>query len=113
MFTTLTTFLLVSGAALIATNLGTNNNTSSTTNEGNKSIKDFSYHEIKTVMEYELYGKSSSDIEYILRQNNFYDEDLSSYEAAEMLANKAQYGNHIYPTYFAESVENSLNKKFN
>ena len=113
MFTSLTTFVLVSGAALVASSLLTTNSNNTSSN-GQKQIKDFAYAEIKTQMEYELYGESNDRLNEILRQNGFYNEkNLSSYEVATMLANKAQYGNQINPSYFAKSVQDRLNEKYN
>lgn len=107
---TMTTIAMISGAALVATSLltGSSNNTSST-KKGNKSIKDFSYDDIKRAMEHELYGESQDKLNEILNMNGFYEEGLSSYEVAKVLANKAQYGNVMNPSYFVRNIEKRLN----
>ncbi len=118
----ISTFLIASGIVLSAVSLVTcnsnsNNNsneTKTTTKKTRKQIKDFSYHEIKSVLEYELYGKSTSDLNEILRYNNYYtDNNLNHYEIAEKIASSAQYGNRIYPTYLEEKIEDRLNEKYN
>ncbi len=115
----ITTLLISTGLALATTSLLNKNNNSSENNcnaaetKTRKEIKDFSYDKIKTVMEYELYGKCTSDLNEIARYNNIYEEGLSSNELAYKLANLAQHGNRIYPTYFVDNVEDSLNRKYN
>ena len=118
----ISTFLIISGLAVSAATLLSSNQSNESLNKENntqninrrKSISEFSYDKIKTVLEYELYGKSTSELNEILKYNNFYtDSDLSHYEVAYKIANTAQYGNRIYPTYLEKKIEDRLNEKYN
>ena len=143
---TTTTLLLIAGATLLAsatietlTNFtssssSSDNSESSTTTsyshsydttnsepvKQRKSIGSFSFHEIKYALEVELMGESTCNLEYILRQNNFYNEEQREriansgrYEVARELAQTAQYGNRIYPSYLSDRVEDFLNDRYN
>ena len=87
------------------------NNYSSTVNDV-KEISEFSYWNIVRVVEEELRFKTPSEVEEILNQNGFYDNDISDYEAAQKIAEKAQYGNILNPSYFASRIKDKLNNMY-
>ena len=87
------------------------NNYSSTVNDV-KEISEFSYWNIVRVVEEELRFKTPSEVEEILNQNGFYDTNISDYEAAQKIAEKAQYGNILNPSYFASRIKDKLNNMY-
>lgn len=121
MFTSLTAILIASGiilstATLLTSKSDSDSSNNNTSDNNTKAIRDFSYDKIKTVLEYELYGKSCSEIREIARNNNYSypdEDDINIYDLARRIASSAQYGNRIYPSYLEGKIESKLNEKYN
>ncbi len=85
-----------------------------------REIGSFTYYQIKDAIDYTLIGTGTFEFDRILRDNYIYSEEERKriinegrFVISRMLANKAQYGNKIYPSYLRRQVEDYLNKRYN
>ncbi len=78
-----------------------------------KRIDDFSYDEIRRVIDKELTKVTSKELEKIIRYNNLKNiSNLDKNEISENLSIAAKNGKKIYPTYLEKNLEFILNGKY-